>query len=204
MRERTLAYFEYQQMIDDIWSRKRFTIRDWIARLDKIVTETDLETLAVWQLGNTVDEQRAVARLVARGEPRWKYRRQLAIQALAERKYGLAARYLETKPGKAIRDSGQFYLRLYALCMAGKVREAERAAVAGLRWLPADAEGELYLAWLNERFDFEPPERATPVDGVSGPVGELDEHRHQVRALAQRVATVDAESLPRHPTGPVR
>ena len=141
MRERTLGYFEYQRMLVDIWARSRPPMRDWIARLHTILTETDLETLAILQLGNTVDMQRAVARLVEKGRKRFRYGRHLAIQAFADREYDLAARYLAGNPRKPIRDAAGFYLRLYALCMAGKVDEAERVAAAGRRWLPRRRRG---------------------------------------------------------------
>ncbi len=170
MRERTLGYFEYQRMLVDIWARSRPPMRDWIARLHTILTETDLETLAILQLGNTVDMQRAVARLVEKGRKRFRYGRHLAIQAFADREYDLAARYLAGNPRKPIRDAAGFYLRLYALCMAGKVDEAERVAAAGRRWLPGDAEGAAYYAWLGDTFGFE-----LPLDPIARSSGVLRE-----------------------------
>jgi len=166
LRERTLGYFEYQGMLLDLWARSRPSIREWISRLHRILTETDLETLAILQLGNTVDQQRAVERLIAKGGKRFRYSRYLAIQAFADRNYDLAARYLARKPGKSIRDSAQFYLRLYALCMAGRVDEAERIAAAGRRWLPRYTENADYFAWLGDTFGFELP--PAPVAGSSG------------------------------------
>jgi hypothetical protein len=170
MRERTLEYFEYQSLLIDIWARSKLSVREWITRLHKILTETDLETLAILQLGNTSDTQRAVERLVEKGQKRFRYRRHLAIQAFADRDYDLASRYLSRKPGKPIRDGAAFYLRLYALCMAGRVDEAERVAVAERRWLPGDADGAAYFAWLGEVFGFESP--PVPVAASSGVLRE--------------------------------
>ena len=166
MRERTLGYFEYQRLIVDIWARSQLSIREWIARLHTILTETDLETLVVLQMGKTVDEQRAVERLIAKGRKRFRYHRHLSIQAFADREYNVAAYYLARGPGKPIRDITGFYLRLYALCMAGRVDAAERAVEAGRRWLPGDSEGADYFEWLGDKFGFDPA-----LDPVARPSG---------------------------------
>jgi predicted membrane-bound spermidine synthase len=157
LRERSLAYFDFQDAINDIAARRRFVLPARIERLHEILTESDLETLVIWQLGSTADELEAVDRLLAQGKPRYRYRRHLTKRAFAERNYDLAARYLKTKPGKPIRDVTGFYLRMYALCMAGKVSEAEKAVRETRQFLPDDAEGRQYFAWLKETFGFEPP-----------------------------------------------
>jgi len=156
LRERSLAYFDSQGAINDIAGRRQFSMREWIERLHQILTQSDLETLVMWHLGESIDRQEAVDRLLARGKPRYRYRRSLALRAFADRNYGLAARHLATKPGVPIRSVTELYLRLYALCMAGKVSEAERVAVAVRRWLPNDDPGRDYFAWLNETFGFNP------------------------------------------------
>jgi spermidine synthase len=157
LRERSLAYFDFQGSINDVGTRRQFSIPEWIERLHETLSRTDLETLIIWQLGDTTDRLDAVDRLLAKGKPRHPYRRFLAKRAFADRDYDLAARYLATKPGKRIRSLTEFYLRVYALCMAGKVSEAERAALDALRWLPDNADRRQYFAWLNQTFGFDPP-----------------------------------------------
>jgi predicted membrane-bound spermidine synthase len=161
LRERTLAHFEFQDMINDIAARRRFTIRAWVERLHQLLTRSDLETLVIWQLGDTADVLDAVDRLLLQGKPRHRYRRYLAKRAFADRNYDLAARYMKKKRGRPIRSVTEFYLRMYALCMAGKVSEAEKIAREARRWLPDDAERHDYFAWLSETFAFEPPAPAT-------------------------------------------
>lgn len=168
LRERTLPYFEFQGAINDIGTRRQFTIREWIERLHEMLTRSDLETLVVWQLGDTIDRLDAVDRLLEQGKPRSRYRRFLAKRAFADRNYDLAARYLATKAGRPIRSLTGFYLRVYALCMAGKVSEAEAVAREARRWLPADAEGRQYFAWLNETFGFESPALARAAERPRG------------------------------------
>jgi hypothetical protein len=150
IRERSLAYFDLQGAINDVGMRRQFSMRDWIERLHAILTRSDLETLVLWQLGDTVDLHDAVDRLLEQGKPRYRYRRSLAIRAFAQRNYDLAARYLSRRPGKRFKSLASFYLRLYALCMAGKVSDAERAAADAQRWLPDDAQKRETFAWLNE------------------------------------------------------
>jgi hypothetical protein len=159
VRERTLDYFPFQGAINDIAAKRQFTLGAWIQRLHEILTRSDLETLVIWQLGETSDRQAAVERLVAKGKPRGRYRRSLAKRAFAERDYESAARLLATRPGRPIRSVTQLSLQLYALCMAGKVAEAERVARDRQQWLPDDADGRAYLAWLRATFGFEPPAR---------------------------------------------
>jgi len=167
LRERSLAYFEFQGAINDVGTRRPFPIREWIERLHEILTKSDLETLVIWQLGDTADRLDAVDRLLDQGKPRFRYRRYLAKRAFADRNYDLAARYLATKPGKPLRSVTEFYLRVYALCMAGKVSEAEKAARAARPWLPDDAGGRHYFAWLNETFGFESPALARASAGAN-------------------------------------
>jgi hypothetical protein len=159
LRERSLAYFEFQNAINDIATRRRIALPAWIERLHEILTKSDLETLVLWQLGSTADVLDAVDRLLEQGKPRFRYRLYLAKRAFAERDYDLAARYMGTKPGKPIRDLTAFYLRIYALCMAGRVSEAEKAVHEARQFLPDHAEGRQIFAWLNETFGFEPPAR---------------------------------------------
>jgi spermidine synthase len=164
LRERSLAYFDFQGAINDIGTRRQFSIREWIERLHEILTRSDLETLVIWQLGDTADRLEAVDRLLDQGKPRYRYRRFLAKRAFADRNYDLAAHYLSTQPGKPIRNVTGFYLRVYALCMAGKVSEAERAVREARQWLPDDADGRQYFTWLNETFGFESPALARAPD----------------------------------------
>jgi hypothetical protein len=164
MRDRSLAYFEYQGAINDISTKQPFGVRAWIERLHEILTETDLATLVVWQLGDTDDKQSAVERLLERGEPQFKYRRSLAIKAFSARDYDAAAAFLFTSPKKPLRNATSFYLRLYALCMAGKVDRAQAVAAAMARWLPDDAVQREYYAWLTETFGFAPSLDAAGVD----------------------------------------
>jgi len=106
-------------------------------------------------VGDRTDRQEAITRLLAKGAPESRYRRSLAIRALADRDYARAADFLFTPPWKPTRDATRFYLRLYALCMAGKVEQAQSVAATAARWLPADEVQADYYAWLGESFGFD-------------------------------------------------
>jgi len=161
LRERTLPYFEFQGMINDIATRKRFGLRQWVERLHEILTQSDLETLVLWHLGDMTDRQLAVDRLLAQGKPEFRYRRSLAIRAFADRDYERASELLFTPPAKPQRDANLIYLRIYALCMAGKVEQAQALAATVAGWLPpSDAQTD-YYAWLAETFGFDPTAAST-------------------------------------------
>jgi hypothetical protein len=157
LRARTLDYFDVQNRINDVGMNAQFSLRDWIARLHETLTTTDLETLVIWQLGETSDVQAAVSRLIARGAPPGRYRESLARRAFAERDYERAARLLAGGPRESVRNPTAFHLRLYALAMAGRVDEAEAQARAAHAVRPVDANGREYYRWLEETFGFEPP-----------------------------------------------
>ena len=97
LRERSLAFFRYQQMIDDGFLRNA----SWhppstasLGALDEVLRRTSLRTLALWMMGSSADEQRAAARYGARhgiGD----LHETLGIGAMADRDYAEAVRHFQ-------------------------------------------------------------------------------------------------------------
>jgi predicted membrane-bound spermidine synthase len=146
LRERTLGFFAYEQLIDDGFRRNGF----WsppstatLGTLDEVLRRSSLRTLALWLMGSTADEQRAAAAYGARRGID-DIRETLGIGAMADRDYAGAERHfraaLERRP-----DQANAHRRIYALFLAGQ--EAEALALA--RALPA--EQAPFRDWLEAR-----------------------------------------------------
>lgn len=122
----TLPYFEYQGMVERIyrWPPLERGPNESLRGLHATLTHTPLRFLVLWQLGLGTDESRIMQRLAAEGrlEPRFAAAR--GMWALADRDYDLAA----DRFGEAWDATGEprsLRMRLYALCLARRVAEAE-------------------------------------------------------------------------------
>jgi len=146
LRERTLAYFEWQYRIDEGF----LTLALWqppstvgLVELDGILNRTSLNTLALWSLGTSPAEQAQVAGLASRGE---RLEELLGLGSLAQRDYPAAAEAFARAPGDA-----NVYRRAYALALAG--RRAEVVALAAeARARPEPRPDDAFWAWIDARF----------------------------------------------------
>jgi predicted membrane-bound spermidine synthase len=146
LRERSLAYFEWQQQIDRGFLTRAF----WqppstvgLPELDRVLSETPLRTLALWSGGTNATEQAVVRGLATRGE---RLEELLGLGALAARDYSGAADAFARAPGAA-----NAYRRTYALALAGHMKEATTLAreIRARTEPPAD---QAFWAWMNTRF----------------------------------------------------
>jgi hypothetical protein len=153
LRERSLAYFEWQRRIDEGFQ----TLAFWqppstagLAELDGVLTRTPLRTLALWSLGTSAGEQAVVAGLAARGR---RHEELLGLGALADRDYSGAAAAFARAPGPA-----NPYRRTYALGLAGRMDEANGLAdaIRARSDRPAD---QAFWAWMEGRFGTSPTSR---------------------------------------------
>ena len=155
LREATLAQFDYQRMINESettgWSAER------LDDLHVVLTGTELRTLPLWLLGARGDELGAVRGVLARGGASRGHEARLAFDALAGRQYGVAADYLEAALEIRPRGRKLLELRVYALCMAGRLDEAADAIRDASGWLPRDGRQRWYREWMNQTFALEWP-----------------------------------------------
>jgi spermidine synthase len=156
LRQRTFAYFEWQQQIDAGF----LTLSFWdppsmagLRELDSVLTRTPLRTLALWLMGTGVAEQAVVAAAAARNE---RMEESLGLGALAARDYSGAADAFARAPGAA-----NLYRRAYALSLAGRTREAAALATE-LRAGPARPPDDAFWAWMGDRFGRPPSAQAKP------------------------------------------
>jgi len=157
LRLATLGYFDVQKLINRFFLERRPEERDWES-LHRILAETRLETLAMWELGSGADEVRLARAAWAKGRRGLAVRYNLAVGALATRHYEEAAQLFQSaqrSPG-AMRDL--LHLRILALCMAGRIDEAQALAGALEMGQPADSRFARFAA---TRFRLEIPAAAS-------------------------------------------
>ncbi|MEE2679641.1 MAG: spermidine synthase [Myxococcota bacterium] len=152
LRERTLAYFDLQRMLTRSRGGLTAPRGNRTARfreLHQVLTETDLETLPLWQVGVERGSLRVVDRLLERGGSARPHAHLLGARALARRQFADAARHFARADGP-----DDAYLEVYALALAGRPAAAQRAA---RRRLGPGVEQGAWWAWLVDTFDLEAP-----------------------------------------------
>jgi hypothetical protein len=152
LRERSLGYFEVQAFVD------RATRTDWldldknVGILHEILTGTDLEAPVLWANGSDWDIQQIVeeASPETRRDPGVKA--QIAVRALAERRYDDAARLFGEVAERPELAAVMTRFQALARCLAGEVEQAGR--VAELRRQATGHRGPLppFWDWLHRRY----------------------------------------------------
>jgi predicted membrane-bound spermidine synthase len=162
LRERTLPYFEYQELVNRfgfVIPRRQRSPWEFVSELHAVLTRTPLRTLPLWYLGTGADELRIVERVGSRSNPSGLILSQLGLRALADRDFARASEYLgragEAGPRSPVLD----YFHLYALCMEGRTDEAERLVRQANRWRAPDGGDRQYWSWMRRTFGLSRPYR---------------------------------------------
>jgi predicted membrane-bound spermidine synthase len=161
LRERTLPYFDYQRMINEIYRwppAPRDAYRSMV-ELHETITRTPLRTLVQWHVGLGSDESEVFRGLLASGERNPALVVPIGIWALADRDFAGAAGAFAAS-FRATGDANSLRMLLYSLCLAGRVDEARAlAADASASGSPA-ATGESdrgYWRFMSETFGLRAP-----------------------------------------------
>jgi hypothetical protein len=157
LRRRTLPYFAYQRMIDEARGfRQRGPVHrgDRVRNIHTALTQGDLRTLPMWWLGVEENQLRAMDRLLADGGAEAAHPFRLGARALADRDFDRAAAYFERVRVPLYEEKLILFLRLYALCMADLVDDAEKLARDRLASTQLDRKDRAFLDWLTETFGF--------------------------------------------------
>jgi hypothetical protein len=161
LREETLAAFDVQRQIDRYFAREVGDPVDELPEIHRLLAETGLRALPLWLLGSHPDEQRALRIAEAKGAGGGPVEYGLALAALANRDYAGAARRFARALLRGQPARPALHLRIYALCMAGRLKEAE-ALAQRLAGAPALEGSDLAaLRFLRETFGL-----AAPVPGA--------------------------------------
>jgi predicted membrane-bound spermidine synthase len=157
VRRRTLPYFRYQRMIDEA---RGFHQRGPVHRGDRVrnihiaLTQGGLRTLPLWWLGVEDNQLRAMDRHLANGGEEAAHPYRLGARALADRDFDRAAVYFERVRFPLYDEKLILFLRLYALCMADLVDDAENLARERLASIRLDRKDRAFLDWLTATFGF--------------------------------------------------
>jgi spermidine synthase len=161
LRARTLPYFDTQRTINEVTARPflKPTWRRQMVNLHAVLTETDLRTLVLWLLDTDADALRAIDRSIARGDPAGPHAMELGARALADRDFERAAHYFEGAVAHEPANPSAFHYQLYALCLAGRVAEAERVVERSPERLRSDGRDGGFWIWMSETFGLRNPHR---------------------------------------------
>ena len=158
LRRASLPYFAIQDTINHMLpGEPRLDVVANLPLLHQVLTRSTLRTFALWLLGSGASEQQATSAAAAKGwrDPDLDYH--LGAGALADRDYIHAeARFQAGQKQQATRREF-LYLRIYALCMAGRREEAHQlVARSGLRQ-GRDENDRFFLRFLSDTFALDGP-----------------------------------------------
>jgi len=147
--EATLPFFDHEGILNDVLWNGGHPLRQ-IESLHRLLTETPLRTLPLWILSSD-DIKERIAWHANDGTGAAEYTRGLA--ALVARDYlGAASAFADSEQrgliGETIRP-----LRVYALCLAGRLDAAEQLAY-GMQ--PRGTEERHFWEWLGQKFGVGP------------------------------------------------
>jgi predicted membrane-bound spermidine synthase len=158
MRRASLPYFAFQGAINRGLLMEFSDLDGGIDALHAVLEGTDLRSPVLWLLNSDEDAQRLLAEVQARDLARPGGQLQLGVRWLAERRFDEAAAAMARADGHPdrLRRRQAFRLRIYSLCMAGRLEEAQ--SLARERYVSKGAPSELprFWSWLRENFGIDP------------------------------------------------
>jgi spermidine synthase len=157
VRTRTLPYFRYQRMINEArgFSQSGPVHRgDRVRNIHTALTEGGFHTLPLWWLGVEENQLRAMDRHLANGGSEDVHPYRLGARSLADRDFDRAAAYFGRVRLASYDERLLLFLRLYALCMADRVGDAENLARERLASARLDRKDRGFLDWLTVTFGF--------------------------------------------------
>lgn len=150
------AWFETQQIMN-VFLNNMIPPPPPLPALNYVLSGTDLQVLPLWLMKSDLKKVEIVEKALAAGmPPSAETEFQLGVKALADRNYLLA----ETKLKRA-QDLGYpsnlTPARVYVLCMAGLISQAEDLARVAFKGTQASAGAKTYMEWLARTFGFTSP-----------------------------------------------
>jgi spermidine synthase len=131
VRAETLPFFGVQDRIEDFFATglgQPAQPAEDLPRVDRVLRETPLETLALWEMRLNRDVQHAIQRAAAKGARQSAVDFEAGARALAGRRFDEAASRFGAAREAGSADRLPLYYQLYALCRAGRKEEGRMLA----------------------------------------------------------------------------
>jgi len=152
----SLAWFETQQIINT-YLNNMIPSPPPLPAVNYVLSGTDLQVLPLWLMKSDPQRQAIVAQALAAGmSPTAETEFQLGVKALAERNYLMADAKFKHAQDMGY-QSNLAPARVYVLCMAGMVSEAEELARSAFKGAQTSVAAKTYMDWLAHTFGFTSP-----------------------------------------------
>jgi predicted membrane-bound spermidine synthase len=149
------AWFETQQIINIYLSM--IPPPPPLPAVNYVLSGTDLTVLPLWLMKSDAQKVEIVQKALAAGmPPSAETEFQLGVKALADRNYLLAEAKLKRAQDLGY-PSNLAPARVYILCMAGMLSQAEDLARQAFKGGQASASARSYMEWLAQTFGFTSP-----------------------------------------------
>lgn len=156
VKAEAVAWFETQQIINT-YLNNMIPPPPPLPAVNYVLSGTDLRVLPLWLMKSDPDKQAIVARKLAAGmAPTAETEFQIGVKALADRDYLLADAKLKRAQDMGY-PSNLAPARVYILCMAGLLSEAEELARVAFAGGQASPSAKNYMDWLARTFGFNSP-----------------------------------------------
>lgn len=163
-RANSVPYFKFQEILHRQWFGLRRVGEPIIADLHTVLTESPLETLALWLLGSNADIQRILADLRPNELENPMMQVQTSLKQIAARDYDAAADSLRKAEKNPNLQKDAFGFRVYSLVMAGRNKEAEDLVAAQMaKFLKGKSQSNRdrpalspFWGWMKETLEIDP------------------------------------------------
>lgn len=126
IRQDSLAYFAFQDIINRHWFGLREQGLPIIADLDRVLNSSSLKTLPLWLMGSDADYQRIVQKADSDAQKDPMMQMHLAIRQIANREFETALTSLSRAEADERLKGEAFNYKIYALSLLGRRKEAQQ------------------------------------------------------------------------------
>ena len=155
LRESAEAYFAYQTLIDRALIKFPKPPPLDLPALDRVLTNTNLRTVALWTLGDALETSGAIEQLVENGRIEGKVHYHLGLRLMADRRFLEAEDHFRQSQQLEGNKPNMYYFRILCFAYAGDMKRA-RELVAELSLSVSPGQGdEQYWSFVSERFGLE-------------------------------------------------
>jgi spermidine synthase len=179
LRDESLPYFEFQNIINAQWYGGKPKQQPDIEDVHMLLTQSSLSTPVLWRLDSDSDVQRIVAGAGAAEQAHPAMQFQLGIRFISDRNYAAAVDALSRAEQLPQLRETAFRLRIYALCMSGRIGQAQSLArqrfmqlLTSAKQPPGISAAAIplppYWVWMQKTFGIDPRVDVTLPRGSTG------------------------------------